>query len=350
MTISSDLSGRAQRLADALSAERAVTVRIDRLWELFAQSSPDVAREAAKRQLLVDALNELEAGGLLSVPKGRGSWDRSGHPPLPRFVRRSVERIPSSAISDRLRYPWVPALAWAASERLTASQRDALMAVSTWLARHPQPPEPLPHRERSLEIFGHEKRLDELLTTPLFAKGKLSLELLCAYVVHPPFVWRPVRGAVGTELLVVENHSTFDSVCRALANHLVSGTSCPFRFIAYGAGNAFEASVTYIADLEPVPERVRYFGDLDGEGVSIPARASARAMATDLPAVQPHLDLYRLLLAHGTPQPTPLTTVSTTWLGELQPQVDALFSSGHRLAQEWVNVAILSRDESWLKA
>jgi hypothetical protein len=349
VTISSELSSRAQRLGKALAGERAATVRIDRLWELFAQSSPDVAREPAKRQLLVDALSELETAGLLSVPKGRGSWDRTGHPPLPRFVRRSIERVPSSAASDRLRYPWVPALSWAASERVTASQRDALTAVNAWLARHPQPPEPLPHRERSLEIFGNEKRLDELLTTPLFAKGKLTLDLLCAYVVHPPFVWRAVSSAVGSELLVIENHSTFDSVCRALEHHVAAGTSCPFRFVAYGAGNAFEASVTYIADLNPVPDRVRYFGDLDSEGAAIPARASARAIATHLPAIEPHLGLYRLLFAHGTPQPASLPAVRTTWLGELQPQVDALFASGHRLAQEWVNVAVLSRDESWLK-
>ena len=68
------------------------------------------------------------------------------------------------------------------------------------------------------------------------------------------------------------------------------GAPCPFRFVAYGAGNAFEASVTYIADLDPVPSRVRYFGDLDTEGTAIPTRASARAVAAELPAVEPHHD------------------------------------------------------------
>jgi hypothetical protein len=343
-----ELSGRAQRLGDALAGERAITVRIDRLWELFAASSPDIAREAAKRQLLVDALLELERAGQLSVPKGRGSWDRTGHPPLPRFVRRTVTRAQSTAVRDRLRYPWVPALAWAASEQLTSSQRDALTAVSGWLARHPETPEPLPHRERSLEIFGHEKRLDELFATPLFGPGKLTLDLLAAYVVHPPFVWKPVVGAAGTELLVIENHNTFDSVCRALADHVARGAPCPFRFVAYGAGNAFEASVTYIADLNPVPSRVRYFGDLDTEGTAIPTRASARAVAAELPAVEPHMTLYRLLLALGTPQPAAAAQVGTAWFGELRSDVDALFSSDFRLAQEWVNIGVLCNDASWL--
>ena len=349
MTESSELSGRALRLAAALAGERAITIRIDRLWELFAMSSPDVAREAAKRQLLVDALGELERTGQLSVPKGRGSWDRTGHPPLPRFVRRSVNRAPSTAVRDRLRYPWVTALAWAASERLTASQREALMAVSAWLARHPHPPEPLPHRERSLEIFGHEKRIDELFATPLFGPGRLTLDLLAAYVVHPPFVWRPILGAAGAELLVIENHNTFDSVWRALVDHVSAGVICPFRFVAYGAGSAFEASVAYIADLDPVPNRVRYFGDLDAEGAAIPTRASARAVAAALPAVEPHLGLYRLLLEQGTPQPAAAPTVPTAWFGKLQPDIDALLSSGHRLAQEWVNVSALRNDLSWLE-
>lgn len=337
------------RLSAALAGERAHTVRIDRLWELFAASSPDVAREAAKRQLLVDTVGELERAGQLTVPKGRGSWDRTGHPPLPRFVRRNVNRAPSTAIRDRLRYPWVSELAWAASERLTPSQRDALMAVNAWLAQHRDPPEMLSHRERSLDIFGHEKRIDELLATPLFGPGRLTLDLLAAYVVHPPFVWRAVAGATGGELLVIENHNTFDSVCRALADHVRAGVMCPYRFVAYGAGNAFEASVAYVADLDPMPNRVRYFGDLDAEGAAIPTRASARAVAAALPAVEPHLGLYRLLLDQGTPQPASVLPVATAWFVNLQPDIDALFSSGHRLAQEWVNVSVLRSDPSWLE-
>lgn len=342
------ISGRAQRLAAGLAGERAITVRLDRLWQLFAQTSPDIAREPAKRQLLVDAVTELQASGQITVPKGRHTWDRTGHPPLPMFVRRTVERPESSAVQERLRYPWTPALSWAASERLTTSQREALMAISAWMTRNQEPPEPLPHRERSLEIFGQEKRLDELITTPLFGPGKLTLDMLAAYVVHPPFVWRPIPAATGTELIVIENHNTFDSIFRALTHHVDTGTSCPFGYVAYGAGNAFEASVSYVADLHPIPARIRYFGDLDGEGVTIPVRSSARAFSAGLPAVEPHLGLYRLLLSSGRPQPIAGRPTATSWLGPLQPQVEAMFSKGHRLAQEWVNLNLLRDNPTWL--
>jgi hypothetical protein len=344
------LSSRAQRLLAALAAERTVTVRLDRLWELFAQSSPDIAREPAKRSLLVEALTELQDAGHVTTPKGRTSWDRTGAPPLPAFVRRSVRRPKSTAARERLRHPWEPQLSWAGAElRLTAAQQEALFAVNAWLARQRRPPVPLPHRERSLEIFGHEKRLDELLHTPLFAPGRLSLDLLSAYVVHPPFVWQPVDGPTGDQLLVVENHTTFHSVCRAVAHHVSAGTASPFAFIAYGAGNAFEASVTYVADLQPSPARVRYFGDLDAEGVTIPSRASARAVALGLPRVEPHAPLYRMLLDVGSPRPSTSTAAAPTgWLAELQARADALFAAGGRLAQEWVTAEVLRRHADWL--
>ena len=343
-----ELTSRAQRLATGLAGERAITVRLDRLWELFAETSPDIAREPAKRQLLIDAVTELEASGQITVPKGRRTWDRTGHPPLPMFVRRSVDRPAPTGARERLRYPWAPELSWAASERLTTPDAEALMAISAWLTRHPKPPEPLPHRERSLEIFGHEKRLDELMTTPLFGSAKLTLDLLAAYVVHPPFVRQPIPGVIGAELLVVENHTTFDSVCRALADQVTAGAACPFRYVAYGAGNVFEASVSSIADLDPLPDRVRYFGDLDTEGLAIPMRASARALAAGFTAVEPHLGLYRLLLMYGRPQPATSRPMATGWLGPLRQQVDALLSGGHRLAQEWVNLTLLRNDGRWL--
>lgn len=349
MSDAADLSSRTARLAAGLAEERTLIVRLGRLWEVFASTSPDVAREPAKRQLLHDSLSELEAAKEITLPKGLRHWDRTGHPPLPTFVRRNVDRLPSTAMRDRLRYPWAPELAWAASKRLTAAQREALMAISVWITRHPSLPESLPHRERSLQIFGHEKRLDELMPTPLFHPGRLTLDMLAAYVVHPPFVWHSIEEPAGTELLVIENHNTFDSVCRALAHHVSAGSSSPFRHVAYGAGGAFEASVTYAADLDPRPARIRYFGDLDTEGVTIPARASARAVAAGLPPVEPHHVLYELLLASGRPQPATSQPSSTTWLGPLRPPVDAMFSSGHRLAQEWVNMSILRTNRTWLQ-
>jgi hypothetical protein len=343
-----NLSARATRMRGALAEERTTTVRLDRLWQLLATSEPDLARELAKRQVLSEVLDELRHAGTLELPKGARSWDRTGNPPLPVFIRRRVERAPSSVGRDQLRHPWVPDLSWAADLRLTDSQLSALVAINSWIARHPAQPRALPHRERSLQIFGEEKRLEELLGTPLFRPGRLSLELLAAYVVHPPFVQRTLQGATGDELLVVENHNTFDSIYRAATAHVAARRPCAFRFIAYGAGNAFEASVSYVADLAPRPSRVRYFGDLDGEGVTIPTRASGRAHRLALPAIAPHVVLYEMLLSLGHGQPTSARAAPTAWLGPVAPQAERLFAAGERLAQEWVTLEALERDSRWL--
>lgn len=350
MTVVAELSARAERLGHGLAVERTIKVSLDRLWHILAETSPDIARELSKRQVLLDALTELEGAGRITTPKGKSIWDRTGHPALPLFIRRNVERVPSTATRDRLRHPWVEPLSWAGTARLTEPQRDALVTINAWLAAQPTRPEPLPLRERSLEIFGHEKKLDEIVVTPLFAPDRLTLDLLLTYVVHPPFVWQRIPGATGDELLVVENHNTYDSICRAATEHGAAGHPVAFAYIAYGAGNAFEASATYIADLDPPPTRVRYFGDLDVEGISIPTRASRRAADAGLLPVEPHLELYQLLLDHGRPQPATGRPRSTRWLGPLQPRADELFSNGMRLAQEWATLAELRSDAKWMTA
>jgi hypothetical protein len=54
---------------------------------------------------------------------------------------------------------------------------DMLEAVNTWL-RRPDDEAVVPARERSIEIFGNKKTLDQLQGTGLFSSGRLSLALL----------------------------------------------------------------------------------------------------------------------------------------------------------------------------
>ena len=62
-------------------------------------------------------------------------------------------------------------------------------------------------RERSLDIFGNEKRLDTLASTRLFTTGAISLELLHCHVVHPSFVYERISDA--PVVLVTENDHTY---------------------------------------------------------------------------------------------------------------------------------------------
>ena len=110
---------------------------------------------------------------------------------------------------------WHPALSWVPGERLTPGQQDVLEQVNRWL-HHDRDPLVVPLHERSLEIFGHEKVLDRLLTTNLFGPGRLTLDVLRTRRALVRFTMEVGGGDDGDELLVVENSDTLDSVVRAL--------------------------------------------------------------------------------------------------------------------------------------
>src|SRR5438105_1999563 len=68
----------------------------------------------------------------------------------------------------------------------------------------------VPTGERSLDLFGDEKRLDVLRRNRrLFAPGRLSLEMLRARLFAPPFAYR--RIGQGGVALVLENVATYHS-------------------------------------------------------------------------------------------------------------------------------------------
>jgi len=89
---------------------------------------------------------------------------------------------------------------------------------------------------------------------------------------------------------------------------------------------------------------IHYFGDLDGEGLQIPA-AAARALG-DLPLVASER-WYDLLLARGAglvlPDVEPCTPeFGLQWLPErLRPPVRQLLAAGRRLPQELVGWELL---------
>ncbi|WP_436843458.1 Wadjet anti-phage system protein JetD domain-containing protein [Streptomyces hundungensis] len=98
--------------------------------------------------------------------------------------------------------------------------------------------------------------------------------------------------------------------------------------------------------------RIVYYGDLDAEGVAIPARASINGARHGLPPVEPATALYRLLLAHeptaGHTLANERATSLTAWLPEeLRQAAHALLTKGERLAQEATNRNELRVEPDW---
>jgi hypothetical protein len=296
------------------------------------------------RERLAEAITELEAAELVTLPRGSRSWDRAVRPPLPNYVQRTRttdpppepgRQLPELAWNAHLN--WVPA--FLAHERATVTEQRLLRAVQEFLAQGVSP-RTVPLRERSLELLQNEKTLDSLIRGRLFTQGRLTLELLAAERVVPPLVAADV-GA-GPDVLVVENYTTFVSLSRALVGHRSVG-----RMI-WGAGNQVTQLLPQFPDL--LGGQLLYFGDLDVRGLEIGAAATATSSELGLPPAHPSADLYALLLEHGTPAPSesgPPTEAriadAVQWLPQaIQRPAETLLGRGIRLAQEAVGADLLA--------
>jgi len=323
----------AARLAQELDAWPRRQVKLAELQTLLVAAEPSLTHAPERRARLAEVLDELADTGVVELPSER-SYDDSAKPSLPRFVRVQGLAPPPRRVSGA-GVAWRPELAWAAELSV-----DDLRAVNAFFRDRGRERPIVPLRERSLQLFGYEKRLEALMGGQLFFPGRLTLEQLRCEEVHPPFVYESIGQGAG--VLVVENHHTFVSLCRALPHDGDIGV------VVYGAGAHFKGSVTFLADLPRAPRRVLYFGDLDIDGLDIPVYADSVAAAAGLPTIEPAAVLYRLLLDHGRPAPVDNSASRyrmaklTAWLPEeLRAAATALLVDGQRLAQEWVGTELL---------
>jgi len=243
---------------------------------------------------------------------------------------------------------WEPEMQFVVAIKAMVNPKDLLRLNTFFKDRNQQRPT-VPIKERSLQIFGDEKRLDILLGSALFRADRLSLDLLKGEIVGEPLGWR--RGPTDTgKLLVVENAATWHSYSRW--NTQVR----QFSAVVYGCGNRFAESIRHLAPVLaefPTPQRVFYFGDLDSQGLRIPNEASAKAVALKLPRVEPDLWSYTHLLEIGRSKEAPYEAAEPAspaefeWLSHLADPVRQVLESGNRLAQEHVGWEFLSGQTQW---
>jgi hypothetical protein len=333
-----ELGVTAGRVAEKLESWPRRQVKLAELQALLVSAEPALEHAPERRGRLQEVLDELVDAGVVELPSPR-SYDRSAKPALPRFVR--VERPPPGLrrISGA-GVPWRPELSWAAELSMDEHTLSDLRAINSFFRDGGSERPLVPLRERSLQLFGHEKRLEALMGGQLFLPGRLTLDQLRCEEVHPPFVFERIGS--GPDVLIIENHHTFVSLCRTLPRDGNVGV------VVYGAGAHFKGSVTFLADLQPPPRRAFYFGDLDVNGLDIPTHASAVATAAGLPEIEPATLLYTLLLEHGHPVPVEnppsryRVRKVVAWFPEgLRPAATAVLDDGQRLAQEWVGTELL---------
>ena len=339
-----------RRLGREIEAVGRRRVDLGELWQCLLRAEPAFVTATDKRLRLAAALGALGAAGTVMLPAR--SYD-SGAPPLPRFVLVTARARQAPEPSSARTFPWRPELAWAAGLPLSRSQFEALRSVNAFLRDGGGERMEVPAQERSLELFGDEKAMLALSATGLFKPDRLSWGLLRCRPVHPPFVWQAVGP--GQTLLVAENQATYASLCHSMATWTGGGGPSGVGLVAYGAGNHFANSVASALEIGRPVARILYFGDIDPQGLAIPARATAVAIRVGLPPVEPAAGLYELLFAHGRPARYEGGAVDpaegaalVSWLPlELRTPAAALLQRGERLAQEWVGAELLSRERGW---
>lgn len=236
---------------------------------------------------------------------------------------------------------------WAATLRLSAAQRELLLAVNDWLRRTSGGDVPVAAAaERAYELIRDEKAFDS--TPPrggaqLWGPGRLTFQLLRCERIPTPLTWEPVLPAVPGPgpIVCVENHATF----RTMLRYLRDRPRPPWTAVAWVQGRN-------TAPLESLPQlpfpvtRLDYLGDLDAAGLAIATTACATAETAGIPA-GPAAPLWRLLIDQppraGGNVPDAEASKLTAWLPEqIREQAASLLRSGKAIPQEVLRYDVLA--------
>lgn len=309
----------------------------DVAWRVFQKLYPKLSISTEARGRLAELLENLAQQGNIKLPKGKRGWDYTAKPALPQWVQISREKIIDNTPGmDQV--PWPPELAFATKLK-SRVHLEVLLRIRDWLASGGRKAEKVPLKERSAEILGDEKRLDQLLKTDLFAQGALTIETLRCYPVYPALIWE--QGcADASAILIVENSNTYHSFCQWNAK------SQQYAACVYGNGfmihHMCEGLRKVFQQTNPKAQ-ANYFGDLDATGIRIPTELSR--LGHGLPAIVPAEQWYEVLLDQfqlaqsklRKVSPGAWTEKSLEWFTPaLRVRITAVFRQGYRVPQELV--------------
>ena len=303
------------------------------------------------RTKLAGWLDQLAENDDIVLPKGQRLYDRSNTGELPAWIQIRHTSVEDAELPiDPESFPWAQELRFACAIR-DARQLDILLRVQRFLSNGGRERPVVPAKERSIELFGHEKRLEMLKNGNLFGEGRLSFDLLRCFPVPPYLLYESVSlSSENRPVLVVENQSTYHSFARWNRELRL------FCAIVYGCGDAFKTSATGLSNLLPGWNwngQLFYFGDIDPEGLIIPIAASAALSTLDLPSLKPHTGCYAHLLKQAklthlpSTDPIGFPSACRNWLGKgLADEAEHWFERGIRIAQELVGWEQLVRNGS----
>ncbi|HFQ4926535.1 TPA: hypothetical protein ACGU4W_003760 [Vibrio vulnificus] len=279
--------------------------------------------------------------------------DNDKAPPTTAVIdKSSIYTLPREQLKQvRDRAPWVgKMLAIGPSLKLDAREIDKALRVNEYLRNRQASVEPIPVRERALQILGGEKKLDSSLKTGLF-RGHIDVQrdLDCFFVTEPLQNIRIPPEPVNGPILIIENSTTFYSAWKANSVNLI------YSAVIFGRGNMLTGNELACDSIEEVRQElaeragtkqlpaIEYFGDADPIGFHIPVRINVARATAGLDLIKPAVAMYEKLVTfskqpseHEWPKSLKYDAVKE-WLGdELSFLLGPVFEGKYRWAQEWM--------------
>lgn len=231
--------------------------------------------------------------------------------------------------------------------------------------------EPVSKNERSFQIWGREKFLQQEQGRKILKRCGIDCRMLCFYETSEPLAYYSSHRGIPQNLLILENKDTFYSMRR----HLLDGRGkktgkgtektpqkeaekeilgVPFGTLVYGAGKGIlRSSQDFSFCVEPYMRArengIYYFGDLDYEGIGIYERL-AEAFLQQGYEVLPFVQAYELMLekARAVPQ-LPLTKEKQNrgisgqffsyFAAQTASRMKQLLEDGRYIPQEILNIS-----------
>jgi len=290
---------------------------------------------------LLEILKNLEKSSMIELPKTEENWDHNTLPQLPYWI--NIKRIKRKAPSKPWKeFPWRKELLWVSKLRnVRIKTFEILKHLNEYFKNHEKDDIQMPIKERSIQIFGEEKILDRILQRKWF-KENLSLDILNCYKTHEPFPSKTFLGAKKNNVIIIENRDTFDSFCK------VNGSfeSPYYKHIIYGSGERIKDTILWIKNLDSKIKLIEYFGDIDINGLAIPAKVNEILKENQSSVVIEMATCFYIALVRRVKERNPQINETPTknyefltFLPEEYSEfIRILFEKNERIAQELLNI------------
>lgn len=246
--------------------------------DTFPKEKYNAGREASLSALL----SEMESLGIISLPSKTGpGWKKLPYHSEPlwiRVIREKKEKLNNSIA-------WHPKMRWGA-EINSHSEYDNAKKVNEYFKRKGRENFLVSINERSLDIFGDEKKLSRMLVNNTLFGGKITLSDLSCYYESNPIIFQLFDRGDKQKVIIIENLASYQSFCRWNRNYN------QYCCVIYGGGGALYASHLSIEDIGLYARQYEYVGDIDPSGISIPSKINRARLERGLPSIVPNTYLY----------------------------------------------------------